>query len=111
MDNMENALIALEREQAHIREELAVQKEQIKQLFSFTQENKELTKSVQSLTLSVKELANTVKINDERLDSVSSDIKEIKAKPGKRWDKIIETVITVIVTAAVTYLIAKGGTP
>ena len=107
--NFDNAMIALQREQAVCRETLTRHDEQIKNLASSVQELKDLTHSVQELTVSVRELASSVSRTDERLDSVSADIREIRETPKKRWEKIIEVCITVVVTAVVTYFLTKAG--
>lgn len=41
------------------------------------------------------------------LGEIKSSIEQIKEKPAKRWDSIVATVISVVVTAFVTYLITK----
>lgn len=62
------------------------------------------------------ELVGTVKALAVREENVEADVKEIKSdvkclasKPGKRWEKVVETIITVAVGAIVGFIIAKFG--
>lgn len=38
-----------------------------------------------------------------------SDVKELKDKPGKRWEGVVEKVIYAVVGAVVAFILAKGG--
>lgn len=53
----------------------------------------------------------TDKLNEisEKIDSIGSKISAIEAKPGKRWDKLVETVLVAVVTAVVAYLLGRNG--
>ena len=62
------------------------------------------------------ELVGAVKVLSVREENVEADVKEIKNdvkslanKPGQRWEKIVETIITVAVGAIVGFIIAKFG--
>lgn len=62
------------------------------------------------------ELVGSVKVLAVREENVESDVKEIKKdvkslsdKPAKKWDNITETIIVVIVTALVTYMLSRMG--
>jgi len=45
----------------------------------------------------------------EKLDSLEGKVDSLEAKPGKRWEEIVKTVITVAATAVVTFLLARVG--
>ena len=45
----------------------------------------------------------------EKLDQLAGDVKELKAKPGKRWESIIEKVIGLLAAAVVGYVLAQIG--
>ena len=45
----------------------------------------------------------------EKLDQLAGDVKELKAKPGKRWEGIVEKVIGPVVAAVVGYFMAMLG--
>lgn len=62
------------------------------------------------------ELVGTVKVLADRENRVENDVKEIKndvksltAKPGKKWDKFWETVLTVVAGAVIGFIFAKIG--
>ena len=45
----------------------------------------------------------------EKLDQLSGDVKELKAKPAKRWEGIVEKAIGLVVAAIVGYVLAQVG--
>ena len=45
----------------------------------------------------------------EKLDELAGDVKELKAKPGKRWEGIVEKVIGLVAAAVVGYFLARLG--
>ena len=64
----------------------------------------------------LEELTSTVKVLAVREENVENDVKEIKndvktltSKPGQRWEKVVETIITIVVGAVVGFLLSKFG--
>lgn len=64
----------------------------------------------------LEELTSTVKVLAVREENVESDVKEIKndvktltSKPGQRWEKVVETIVTIVVSALVGFILAKIG--
>ena len=62
------------------------------------------------------DLISTVKVLADREERVEKDVSEIKenvqemkAKPGKRWDSVVDKVIFTIVGAVVTYFMLRLG--
>ena len=62
------------------------------------------------------ELVGTVKVLAVREENVENDVKEIKGdvktltgKPAKRWDNLINQIITIIVAAVAGFVLAKFG--
>lgn len=62
------------------------------------------------------ELVGTVKALAVREENVENDVKEMKSdvktllsKPGKRWDNLINQIITIIVAAVAGFILAKIG--
>ena len=45
----------------------------------------------------------------EKLDRLSGDVKELKAKPAKRWESIVEKVIGLVIAAVVGFALARLG--
>lgn len=62
------------------------------------------------------ELVTNMSLIAQRQDTMERDVGEIKAdvktlaaKPGKRWDSVVEKVILVVVTAFITFALVKIG--
>lgn len=92
-----------------IREEQVRQGEQIKTLFKQQAQMEGLTKSVYDLAASVKLLAASQKSTEARVGGLAADVEAVKARPAKRWEEVVKTAITVIVTAAVTWALTRLG--
>lgn len=45
----------------------------------------------------------------EALDKLDDDVDELKSKPGKRWDGIVEKIIGLVVAAVVGLLLGRLG--
>lgn len=62
------------------------------------------------------ELVGTVKVLAVREENVEINVKEIKSdvknltnKPAKKWENITETIMVVIITAFITYILSTIG--
>jgi hypothetical protein len=62
------------------------------------------------------ELVSVVKVLAVREENVENDVKEIKSdvksltnKPAKRWDSLVNQLITIIVAAVAGFILAKFG--
>lgn len=62
------------------------------------------------------ELVSTVKVLAVREENVENDVKEIKSdvksltsKPAKRWDSLVNQLITIVVAAIAGFILAKLG--
>lgn len=65
--------------------------------------------TLEVLASSVKVLADREERLEKDVGEIKTDVKEIKGKPGKRWEGLIEKVIFTAVGALVTYLLFKLG--
>lgn len=79
--------------------------EQIKELGRRMETLEKLTESVHSLTLTVRDLVNQQAQTEQDVETLSSDVKEIKEKPAKRWDAIIAALIAGLVGAGIGHFI------
>lgn len=61
------------------------------------------------LTTSVEVMATKLETMNTSLKEVSKTVSEQAAKPGRRWEAIVEKVLLVIVSAVVVYALAKIG--
>jgi predicted nucleic acid-binding Zn-ribbon protein len=62
------------------------------------------------------DLVSTVKVLAVREEAVENDVKEIKndvkslaSKPAKRWESLVNQVITILVAAIAGFILAKFG--
>ena len=83
--------------------------EQIKTLFRSIESMSGLTETVQKLAMSVERLALSLKGTEEKVSGIKTDLDEIKTKPAKRWDMVVTTALTIIITAGITYFLTKAG--
>lgn len=64
----------------------------------------------------ITELTTSVKVLTTREERVESDVKEIKAdvksiaaKPGKRWESLVDKILAALAGALIAWLAAGGG--
>ena len=62
------------------------------------------------------ELVGTVKVLADREERVEDDVKEIKSdvksltdKPAKKWDNLVNQVISILVAGIVGFILARFG--
>lgn len=73
---------------------------------------KELEKkndAVSKLASSVAVMAEHMKTMDDKIDEVQTSVSEITAKPGKRWDTTVMTIVTALVAGIVGWALAHAG--
>lgn len=105
---MEQAL-QFERELKELSTRLAAAEEQHKTLFNRMDRQEKMVDTVHTLALSVSELANNLGTVQDKVDGLCSDVEEIKEKPGKRWDGLVEKIVFTIAGAFITFLLAQMG--
>ena len=78
--------------------------------------NKHRLDEVEKRQDNLDDLVSTVKVLAVREENVENDVKEIKSdvksltgKPAKRWDNLINQIITVLVAGIVGFILAKLG--
>lgn len=65
--------------------------------------------AVSKLASSVAVMAEHMKTMDEKIDEMQSSVSELTAKPGKRWDTIVMSVVMAIVAGLVGWALARAG--
>lgn len=65
--------------------------------------------NLEKLVTSVEVLATRQKTVENDVKEIKSDVKELTGKPGKRWDSMVEKIITAIVAALVGFALAQLG--
>ena len=76
-----------------------------KRIDNLEQEQKEL----RSLTKAVEQMVVEQKNMREDLAEMRTDLKQIKEKPGKRWDSVAEKTLMLIITGIVAWILAQLG--
>ena len=61
------------------------------------------------MAASIKTMAVTMQGMQKEQERQGQRLEKIEQEPADNWNKVVSTVITVLVTAAVTWLITKGG--
>lgn len=81
-----------------------------------TKSNQHRLDEMEKRQADLEELTSTVKVLAVREENVENDVKEIKndvktltSKPGQRWEKVVETIVTIVVGALVGFILAKIG--
>jgi predicted nucleic acid-binding Zn-ribbon protein len=83
--------------------------EQIKTAFNRIDDVKNLADSVHKLAVSVEVLTREQQSSNTKMDELAADVEEIKGRPAKKWDNVASTLLTVIITAVITFILAKIG--
>lgn len=84
---------------------LARQEEQIKGLARRMDNLEKLTESVNKLAISVERLTSQQATTEGEIETLTEDVSELKAKPGKRWDMVVTALISAVVGAIITLLV------
>lgn len=66
-------------------------------------------KELRNLTAAVSGMVAEQKNMRDDLSEMKTDLKEIKEKPGRRWDSMVEKVLNLITAAIVAFMLAKIG--
>ena len=83
--------------------------EQIKTLFSRVDQQDRLMQSINTLTVSVKELAIGLNSVKDDVGSLQDDVETIKQKPAKKWDDVSSKVLWAILAAVLGLVLGKLG--
>ena len=66
-------------------------------------------KELRSLTQAVTQMVTEQKNMRDDLAEMKDDVKQIKEKPGKRWDTAAEKILTLIIAAVVAWMLGEIG--
>ncbi len=64
---------------------------------------------LQSMAISLQGMVVTLQSMQAEQKAQGERLKKIEDKPSDNWNKLIGTIITVLATAAITWLLSKGG--
>lgn len=67
------------------------------------------TEALNALATSVAVMAERVETTGGKVDSLCTDVQELKSEPGKRWKLVVEKVIYIVVSAVMGFILARLG--
>lgn len=105
---MEQA-IQVEREMAEVRTDVAAIREQIHTVFNRLDKQDEMIASVNDLALSVRDLTNRQATMQSQLEHIGDNMEEMRSKPARRWDAMVDKFLTAVVAALAAFLLGRLG--
>lgn len=88
----------------------------VQKVFDLAKNNEERIKKLEEHQEKQDKLLNTVALIAQKQESMESslgeiktDIKQIKEKPAKRWDAVVDKIILAIITGLMAYIFMKLG--
>jgi TolA-binding protein len=94
--------VEYEERQKRIDDETRSQNHRIDKLENLTEQLSDMAASIKVMAVSLQGMQAEQKEQGERL-------KKIEEEPADKWNSLIKTIITVVATAFITYLLTKGG--
>lgn len=68
-----------------------------------------ITDQIADMAASIKAMVVTMQSMQKEQEEQGKRLADIERKPADNWDKLVYTIIAMIATAAVTYIMTKGG--
>ena len=99
----------LEKAVIDLQKDMAAAEEQHRTIFRRLDKSEKLADSVSELALSVRDLVNSQKTTDGKVDKLCKTVEDIKEKPAKRWDTVVEKALLAVVGALVAFALARFG--
>lgn len=65
--------------------------------------------NLEELTVTVKILATKNEVVESDVKEIKEDVKSLTNKPAKRWDNLVDKIISLVVAAIVGFIVAKFG--
>ena len=64
-----------------------------------------LNDALHKVEISIVEMSGRISTMEGSVERIAKSVKELTEKPAKRWDGIVDKMITAIVTAFITYIV------
>lgn len=64
-----------------------------------------LNEALHKVELSIVEMSGRITTMEGAVERIAKSVNELKEKPAKRWDGIVDKIITAVVTAFITYIV------
>lgn len=81
----------------------------IKALENRMDKMEEQSQAINDLALSVKELAVNMNVMNEKQEDQNKRLSVLENKPARRWELVVELVITTLVGALIGFLLSRLG--
>lgn len=72
-------------------------------------EQTKIADALNKQTTLVDKISMKLDLQEESIKSLRKDVEELKSKPVKRWDNVSTVIITCLITAIITYILAQIG--
>lgn len=106
---MEHEIIKIEREVADLKADQSAIAERVKTLFTHVEKQDKLIDTVNNLALSLKGMVEKMAHVEGKVNDLCADVTEIKQKPAKRWDSIVDKILMLVVGALVGLILTHLG--
>lgn len=67
------------------------------------------TETLRKLAISVEVMAEQMKNINKNFKSLTNDVEELKEKPGKRWDSLVNNLIWGVAGALLAFVLSRIG--
>ena len=67
------------------------------------------TSAINKLATATEVMAKEIEVMGKNIATLTKDVSDLKSKPGKRWDGVVEKAILVIVGAVIAFVLGKIG--
>lgn len=68
-----------------------------------------ITDQIADMAASIKAMVVTMQAMKKEQEDQGDRLREIEKKPADNWNNLVYTIVAMVATAAVTYILAKGG--
>ena len=68
-----------------------------------------ITDQISEMAASIKAMVVTMQSMQKEQEEQGKRLTDIEKKPADNWDKLVYSIIAMVATAAVTYILTKGG--
>ena len=92
-----------------LEKETAAQREQIKTLFTRADKHDALIEVLRTQTSTIGTLAEGQARIEKKVNGLSGEMDEIKAKPAKKWEAAVDLVFKLVLTAVMGLILVKIG--
>ena len=92
-----------------MEKDLAALHEQTKSIFSRLDKQDTIIESLRALTATIGTLADGQIRIEKKVNGLAGEMDEIKMKPGKKWEQVVDTAFKLVVTAVMGLILAKMG--